>query len=79
MIENDLSQFNIKFAGSLRLKIDYDVRVAATKQLGNNEHWSSDGLYRHLCMLKNLIQRVGKCTRIVRGTDFTYYMSNPPE
>ena len=76
MTEDDLSRFNIKFAGSLRLETDYDVREATTKQLGNNEHWSSDGLYRHLCVLKNLIAGVGKCTRIVCGTNFTYCTSN---
>jgi len=79
MTGDDLSQINIKLAGFLWLKTDCGVRVAATRQLGNNGHWSSDGLYRHLEVLKNLVLKVGNCTQNVWGTNLTYYTLNPPE
>lgn len=78
MTEDDLFQFNIKFTGLLKLKADYNVRVAATKQLGKNEHWSSEGLYRHLCVLKKLIPRVGKLY-MKRNGHKSYTCLNPSE
>ncbi|KAF8797428.1 hypothetical protein BYT27DRAFT_7219210 [Phlegmacium glaucopus] len=58
MSDEDLFKLNITYGGSLKLKKDYDVRVAATENLGKTEHWSSDGLYRHLCVLQKLVPRV---------------------
>ncbi|KAF8327639.1 hypothetical protein F5887DRAFT_1083685 [Amanita rubescens] len=60
MTEEALSKLNITLGGSLKLKTDYKVRVAATVELGMNEHWSSEGLYRHLCVLQKLIPRANE-------------------
>lgn len=57
MTEEDLSKLNIIFGGSLNLKGDYEDRMAVTLELGKTEHWSSDDLYRHLCVLQKLIPR----------------------
>ena len=57
MAEEALSKLNIKLGGSLKLKTDYKVRVAATEELGMTEHWSSEGLYRHLRVLQKLVPR----------------------
>ncbi|KIL56190.1 hypothetical protein M378DRAFT_1038874 [Amanita muscaria Koide BX008] len=54
MTEEALSKLNITLGGSLKLKTDYKVRVAATEELGMTEHWSSEGLYRHLRVLQKL-------------------------
>ncbi|KAF8804113.1 hypothetical protein BYT27DRAFT_7108337 [Phlegmacium glaucopus] len=65
MTEEDLSQLNIKFGGSLKLKTDYEVRVAAMEELGMTEHWSSEGLYRHLRVLQKLVPRaVSNASRV---------------
>lgn len=61
MAEEVLSKLNIKLSGSLKLKSDYNVRVAATERLGmTSEHWSSEGLYRHLCVLQKLVPRAAR-------------------
>lgn len=60
MAEEALSKLNIQLGGSLKLKTDYKVRVAATEQLGMTEHWSSEGLYRHLCVLQKLVPRANE-------------------
>ncbi|KIJ92858.1 hypothetical protein K443DRAFT_647776 [Laccaria amethystina LaAM-08-1] len=57
MTEEALSKLNITLGGSLKLKTDYKVRVAATEPLGMTEHGSSEGLYRHLCVLKKHVPR----------------------
>ena len=57
MTEEDLSKLNITYGGSIKLKTDYKVRVAATDEFGKSEHWSSDGLYRHLLVLQKLVLR----------------------
>jgi hypothetical protein len=57
MTEEDLLKLNIRFGGSLKLKTDYKSRVDATVELGTTEHWSSEGLYRHLCQLQTLVPR----------------------
>ncbi|KAM6489310.1 hypothetical protein JOM56_015211 [Amanita muscaria] len=57
MAEEALSKLNITLGGSLKLKTDYKVRVAATEELGMTEHWSSEGLYRHLRVLQKLVPR----------------------
>jgi hypothetical protein len=57
MTEEDLFKLNITLGGSLKLKTDYKVRVAATEELGMTEHWSSEGLYRHLRVLQKLVPR----------------------
>ena len=62
MTEEALSKLNITLGGSLKLKTDYKVRVAATEELGMTEHWSSEGLYCHLRVLQKLVPRaVGVC------------------
>ena len=62
MTEEALSKLNIELGGSLKLKTDYKARVVATEKLGMTEHWSSEGLYRHLRVLQNLVPRaVGVC------------------
>jgi len=58
IIKEGLSKFNITYGGSLKLKTDYEVRVAATEELGKSEHWSSDGLHRHFHVLPKLFPRV---------------------
>ncbi|CAA7261045.1 unnamed protein product [Cyclocybe aegerita] len=60
MTEEDLSKLNIAYGGSLKLKTDYKVRVDATEELGKTEHWSSEGLYRHLRVLQKLVPRVNE-------------------
>jgi hypothetical protein len=57
MTEEDLLKLNIIESGSLNLKGDYEDRMAATVELGKTEHWSSDGLYHHLCVLQKLVPR----------------------
>ena len=64
MTEEALSKLNITLGGSLKLKADYKVRVAATEELGMNEHWSSEGLYRHLCVLQKLVPRAVSVCKI---------------
>ena len=60
MTEDDMFQYNVKFTGLLKLNKDCSIRVVATEKLGKPEHWSSDGLYRHLCVLNTIIPRVGE-------------------
>lgn len=57
MSDEDLRKSNITGNGVLKMKEDYEERVAATVKLGKNEHWSSDGLYRHLCVLQKLVPK----------------------
>lgn len=54
MTKEDL---NIIFGDSLNLKGDYEDGTAVTLELGKTEHWSSDGLYRHLRVLQKLVPR----------------------
>lgn len=60
MTEEALLKLNIRFGGSLKLKTDYKSRVDATVELGMTEHWSSEGLYRHLCQLQTLVPRANE-------------------
>jgi len=77
MNDEDLFKLNINYGGSLKLKKDYDVRVAATENLGKSEHWSSNGLYRHLCVLQKLVPRVVSAYEIL--TAGAYLMSDSSE
>ncbi|KIL61510.1 hypothetical protein M378DRAFT_199504 [Amanita muscaria Koide BX008] len=54
MTYKHMAQLNIRQSGFLKLKKDYESRVAMTKDFGKTEHWSSEGLYRHLCMLRKV-------------------------
>jgi hypothetical protein len=41
----------------LKLKPNYIQRAAETDSVGEDDHWSANGLYRHLCMLEGLVPR----------------------
>ena len=56
--------WNITLRGLLKLKTVYKVRVAATQGLGITERWSSEGLYRHLCVLQKLVPRAVRVCEI---------------
>ncbi|KAF8809038.1 hypothetical protein BYT27DRAFT_7188131 [Phlegmacium glaucopus] len=58
--DDDLTKLNIIYGGRLIPKAELDVRAAKSAELGKNEHWSSDGLYRHLCLLKKLVPRANE-------------------
>lgn len=57
MTEEHLDKFNISSSGELELKHDHESRVLQTDSLGEKEHWSSDGLYRHFLKLEDLVPR----------------------
>jgi hypothetical protein len=52
-----LDLLNLEDGGSIQLKKDYETRAAATDLLGTAEHWSSEGLYRHLTVLQDLVPK----------------------
>ena len=41
----------------LKLKPNYIQRAVETDSVGEDDHWSANGLYRHLCMLEGLVPR----------------------
>jgi hypothetical protein len=43
--------------GRLELKSDYEARAKRADALGATEHWSSQGLYRHLVVLQGLVPK----------------------
>ena len=57
MAEEHLEKLNISSSGELKLKHESRSRAVATDSVGEGEHWSSDGLYRHLCVLEGLVPR----------------------
>jgi hypothetical protein len=57
MTEEHLDKFNISSSGELELKDDHESRALQTDSLGEKEHWSSDGLYRHFLKLEDLVPR----------------------
>ena len=64
MTEEALYKLDITLHNSLKLKTNYKVRVAPTQELGMTEHWSSEGLYRHLRVLQKLVPRAVSMCKI---------------
>ena len=56
--QHHLKALNIKVGGSLRSKSDFETRVAVINNLGAGEHWSAEGLYRHLQVLQALVPQM---------------------
>ena len=57
MNKTTLGKLDIVFCGYLRLKGDNSQRVEETKNLGGDQLWSSDNLWRHLNVLKRLVPK----------------------
>jgi hypothetical protein len=57
MTYETLKSLNLKDSGALKLKTDSTSRVTATVDVGKGEQWSSEGLYRHLCILQDLVPK----------------------
>ncbi|KAM6502982.1 hypothetical protein JOM56_002959 [Amanita muscaria] len=55
-----MTHLNIWQRGSLTLKTDCQSLVTMTDDIGKTEHWSSEGLYRHLCLLQGLVPKVNE-------------------
>ena len=55
MQQAHLEKLNISLGGLLRMKMGYERRADEIEIVGTTEHWSSEGLYRHLCVLRELI------------------------
>ncbi|KAF8075258.1 hypothetical protein FPV67DRAFT_1476688 [Lyophyllum atratum] len=58
--DDDLAKLNITLAGLLQPKPDFENALKATTSLGEEEHWSSKGFYRHLELLENTIPNVNE-------------------
>ena len=58
MTYKHLEKLNISESGKLALKPGAKLHAAETDSIGKDELWSADGLYRHLCILKDLIPRM---------------------
>ncbi|KAG5652270.1 hypothetical protein H0H81_005581 [Sphagnurus paluster] len=56
--DDDLAKLNITRTEFLQPKPDFENALSATTSLGEKEHWSSKGFYRHLELLKNTISNV---------------------
>ncbi|TEB24583.1 hypothetical protein FA13DRAFT_1777814 [Coprinellus micaceus] len=50
----------IELCGRLELKSDYEARAKRGDALGATEHWSSQGLYRHLVVLQGLVPKANE-------------------
>jgi hypothetical protein len=55
MQQAQLEKLNISLGGLLQLKVGYEQRADEIEIVGTTEHWSSEGLYRHLRVLRELI------------------------
>ena len=54
------------------MKADSQYRAAKTDVIGEDQDWSADKLYRHLCLLENIVPRKVSMTSI-RGAFFKLY------
>ncbi|KAG5650126.1 hypothetical protein H0H81_000599 [Sphagnurus paluster] len=52
-----LETLNIYWSGELKLKPESRSRALATDSVVEEELWSADGLYRHLCLLEGIVPR----------------------
>jgi len=55
MADEHLENLNISESDVLKLKPNCTLYAAETDSIGEDDHWSANGLYRHLCMLEGLV------------------------
>ena len=55
MAYEHLDKLNISLSDVLKPKPDCTLHAAEINSFREDEHWSADGLYHHLCMLEGLV------------------------
>ena len=70
MSDEHLDKLHISYAGELCLKTDSKSRAAKTDPVGEDQDWSADKLYRHLCFLENLVPRTVSMFNVEYGEPF---------
>ena len=55
MADEHLENLNISESDILKLKPNCTSHAAETHSIGEDDHWSANGLYHHLCMLEGLV------------------------
>jgi len=60
MADEHLENLNISESDVLKLKPNCTLYAAETDSIGEDDHWSANGLYRHLCMLEGLVPQTNE-------------------